>query len=76
MHAMFPLKFQNLTTILEQLCLYCKGPVNIYGNTGPGNLKRDHQLFSLLRQTGYFECRVNRVTGYFDGGFERDQRLY
>ena len=23
----------------------CKGPVNIYGNTGPGNLQRDHRLF-------------------------------
>ena len=22
-----------------------KGPVNIYGNTGPGNLQRDHPLF-------------------------------
>ena len=23
----------------------CKGPGNIYGNTGPGNLQRDHRLF-------------------------------
>ena len=29
-----------------------KGPVNIYGNTGPGNLQRDHRLFLSFRHTG------------------------
>ena len=29
-----------------------KGPVNIYGNTGPGNLQRDRRLFWLSVRTG------------------------
>ena len=29
-----------------------EGPVNIFGNTGTGNLKRDHRLFLSLHYTG------------------------
>ena len=39
---------ETIDTLME----ICKGPVNIYGNTGPGNLQRDHRLFLSFRHTG------------------------
>ena len=37
---------------LQNLKINPKGPVNIYGNTGPGNLQRDRLLFWPFVRTG------------------------
>ena len=55
-----------------------KGLVNFYGNTRLGNLKRDHRLFLHFRHTGppIILNVEHGVTGYFDIGFKRGQRLF
>ena len=55
-----------------------KGLVNIYGNTGPGNLQRDHMVIfvpHLDGATGYFESWLYGAMAYSGVRFQRGQRL-
>ena len=72
---MCPLRLDNPSSINNDV-IEIQGPVNIHGNTGPG--MGPLVIFVLLCYgvTGYFEWRLYRVTGYFNIGFARDQRLF
>ena len=58
-----------------------EGPVNIFGNTGTGNLKRDHRLFLSLHYTGPLvilnvECTGPLVISMWDFNFMLKSHSY
>ena len=44
-----------------------KGAVNIYGNTGQGNLQQDHRLFWSFSWTGPINQSINQYDLFKDG---------
>ena len=59
-----------------------KGPVKIYGTTGPGNMQRDQQLFCRPIYTGpttfflFLWLTDNGTINFFFHGKQRDQQLF
>ena len=50
----------RISRILQMHLCYSWGPVNVYGNTRPGNLQRDHWLFHAFLRTELFCCLSTR----------------